>query len=130
MSSFYENTISFSNETVSSTCCFANLDTVKVSCGRGTSCAASCCALGATLCPSGDCSNDPNTCNIDPQKMEVNSTMERRGEKYLFYKKQLLYTFPFLKTWYKITFSSTMLLFWAIIFGFVMSVASLGNYNS
>ena len=82
VSSFYENTISFSNETVSSTCCFANLATVKVSCGRGTSCAASCCDLGATLCPSGNCSNDPNTCNIDPKKLKVKSNMERQGERY------------------------------------------------
>ena len=73
---FYETTISFSDVSVSAPCCLANLTTVPVSCGLGTSCAASCSALSATLCPTGQCSEDPDSC----QEEELGTARARRGE--------------------------------------------------
>ena len=41
------------------------LNTFEVAtCGQGASCAGQCSALGASLCPSGECSDDPETCEI------------------------------------------------------------------
>ena len=74
---FYENTISFSRESVNTSCCLADLTTVSVTCGRGASCAAQCCALGATLCPSGVCSEDPDSCQAGLQE----GSARARGEQ-------------------------------------------------
>ena len=74
---FYENTISFSDMSVSAPCCLANLTTATVTCGLGTSCAASCSALSATLCPSGHCSEDPDSC----QEEEQGTARTRIGEE-------------------------------------------------
>ena len=42
-----------------------NLNTFEVAtCGQGASCAGQCSALGASLCPSGTCTDDPGTCEI------------------------------------------------------------------
>ena len=34
-------------------------------CGQGASCAGQCSALGASLCPSGECTDDPRTCCLE-----------------------------------------------------------------
>ena len=75
---FYENTVSFSSEALNTTCCLADLSIVNVTCGRGASCAARCCALGATLCPSGVCSEDPDSCQAGLQQ---EGTARARGEQ-------------------------------------------------
>ena len=36
-----------------------------MTCGQGASCAGQCSALGASLCPSGECTDDPRTCDLE-----------------------------------------------------------------
>ena len=62
---FFDNTFTFSNQTSTVTCCRANNVPVSVTCGLGTSCAGVCSALDASLCPTGNCTDDPSTCEID-----------------------------------------------------------------
>ena len=54
-----------------------NLNTFEVAtCGQGASCAGQCSALGASLCPSENCTDDPRTCEIDFNHVE---DQRRRG---------------------------------------------------
>ena len=47
------------------------LNTFEVAtCGQGASCAGQCSALGASLCPSENCTDDPGTCEIDLNHVE------------------------------------------------------------
>ena len=47
------------------------LNTFEVAtCGQGASCAGQCSALGASLCPSENCTEDPGTCEIDFNHVE------------------------------------------------------------
>ena len=55
---FFEHTVSFSNHSIDVYCCHADNRIELAKCGQGWSCAGSCLALGALLCPSGDCSGD------------------------------------------------------------------------
>ena len=55
---FFDNVFTFLNESVTVNCCHQN-DTLELAtCGLGASCAGSCSAVGASLCPSGDCTGD------------------------------------------------------------------------
>ena len=72
---FFENAFTFSNESVTVNCCHSNNTIELATCGLGESCAGSCSALGASLCPSGDCSGN---CEI-PFEQETNTTGKRRG---------------------------------------------------
>ena len=38
--------------------------TKNATCGQGVSCQGQCSALGASLCPSGNCTDDPRTCEV------------------------------------------------------------------
>ena len=54
------------------TCCHPDNPPEEVTCGRGASCAGQCSALGASLCPSGKCTDDPITCDLEfPSKDDV-----------------------------------------------------------
>ena len=54
------------------TCCHPDNPPEEVTCGRGVSCAGQCSALGASLCPSGKCTDDPRTCDLEfPSKDDV-----------------------------------------------------------
>ena len=44
-------------------CCSPNTTLTKVTCGQGTSCTGECSAIGASLCPSGTCTEDPEDCS-------------------------------------------------------------------
>ena len=46
-------------------CCASDNTQQQVLCGRGTSCAGECSAQGATLCPSGNCTDNPEDCKIN-----------------------------------------------------------------
>ena len=61
---FFDNAFTFSNNVSKITCCHPNNTFEVATCGQGTSCAGQCSALGASLCPSGQCSDDPRTCEI------------------------------------------------------------------
>ena len=55
---FFENALTFSNQSVIVNCCHLNKTIELATCGLGASCAGSCSAVGASLCPSGNCSGD------------------------------------------------------------------------
>ena len=56
----FEQAVSSANRTSTVICCFPETgDTEEETCGMGESCAAKCSALGAELCPSGICTDDP-----------------------------------------------------------------------
>ena len=72
---FFENAFTFSNTSVTVNCCHPNNTIELATCGRGASCAGSCSSLGASLCPSGDCSGN---CEISFEQ-DANVTGTRRG---------------------------------------------------
>ena len=55
---FFEDVFTFSNKSVTVNCCHPNNTIELATCGLGTSCAGNCSALGASLCPSGNCSGN------------------------------------------------------------------------
>ena len=62
---FFDNAFTFSNHTSNVTCCHPDNTPKVVTCGQGASCAGQCSALGASLCPSGECTDDPRTCDLE-----------------------------------------------------------------
>ena len=72
---FFDNVFTFFNESVTVNCCHSNNTIELATCGLGASCAGSCSALGASLCPSGNCTGD---CEM-PFEQETNKTEPRRG---------------------------------------------------
>ena len=62
---FFENAVTFWNNTSNVTCCHPDNTSTNVTCGQGASCAGQCSALGASLCPSGNCTDDPRTCDLE-----------------------------------------------------------------
>ena len=72
---FFDNVFTFINESVIVNCCRPDNTVELATCGLGASCAGSCSALGASLCPSGDCTGD---CEM-PFKEETNQTEAQRG---------------------------------------------------
>ena len=65
---FFESVFTSLNESATVTCCHVNNTVELTSCGLGASCEGSCSALGASLCPSGDCSGD---CEMPFESNEV-----------------------------------------------------------
>ena len=61
---FFDIAFTFSNHTSNVTCCHPNNTFEVATCGQGASCVGQCLALGATLCPSGECTDDPRTCDL------------------------------------------------------------------
>ena len=62
---FYDFSLTFSNSSSQVSCCHEDKTKEIVTCGFGTSCSGQCSALGASLCPSGVCSENPADCEID-----------------------------------------------------------------
>ena len=62
---FFDNAFSFSTNDITVTCCLQDNTPKTATCGKGLSCAGKCSALGASLCPSGKCTSDPKTCEVD-----------------------------------------------------------------
>ena len=62
---FFDNAFTFSNHTSNVTCCHPDNTLEVATCGQGASCAGQCSALGASLCPSGKCTDDPRTCDLE-----------------------------------------------------------------
>ena len=61
---FFDNAFTYSNRSSNITCCHPDNTFEVATCGQGASCAGQCLALGALLCPSGNCTDDPDTCEI------------------------------------------------------------------
>ena len=61
----FDNAFTASEHMNKVTCCRPDNIPKVVTCGQGASCAGQCSALGASLCPSGKCTDDPRTCNLE-----------------------------------------------------------------
>ena len=71
---FFDEVFTKSNKTSNVTCCHRIDNSPRnVLCGKGDSCAGGCAALEASLCPSGSCSDDPRTCDLDLNAIEAQS---------------------------------------------------------
>ena len=71
---FFDDAFTNSNKMSNVTCCHPDNppENEMVTCGRGASCAGQCSALGFSLCPSGKCTDDPRTCDLEfPSKDDV-----------------------------------------------------------
>ena len=62
---FYDYAFTFANRSTTVACCLPNNTIEEATCGKGASCAGQCSALGASLCPSGNCTSDPKTCQFE-----------------------------------------------------------------
>ena len=62
---FFDYAFTFSNRSTDVTCCLPDHSFKLATCGKGASCAGQCSALGASLCPSGNCTSDPKTCQFE-----------------------------------------------------------------
>ena len=62
---FFDNSFSFASNDITVVCCLLDNTPKTVTCGKGLSCAGKCSALGASLCPSGRCTDDQKTCQLD-----------------------------------------------------------------
>ena len=61
---FFDNTFTFYDHSSNITCCHWEGTPEEAACGKGASCEGQCAALGASLCPSGMCTEDPRSCEI------------------------------------------------------------------
>ena len=61
---FFDTAFTFSERSSNVTCCKPDNTFKEATCGQGVSCAGQCSALGASLCPSGNCTDDPETCDV------------------------------------------------------------------
>ena len=80
---FFDSAFTFTNESIEVGCCSPNTTLTKVTCGQGTSCTGECSAIGASLCPSGTCTEDPEDCSpsllLDQQATREDSTGKQRA---------------------------------------------------
>ena len=87
---FFDNVFTFSNHSSRVTCCRPDNTFELVTCGQGASCAGQCSALGASLCPSGKCSSDPRTCELnfesgqDQERSDLKMTVSRSQGNHTF----------------------------------------------
>ena len=61
---FFDSSFTYFNESIEVPCCSPNATSTDVTCGQGTSCIGQCSAIGASLCLSGNCTEDPEDCNL------------------------------------------------------------------
>ena len=60
---FFEASFTYSNASIEVGCCSHITQTLtNVTCGLGASCVGQCSALDASLCPSGNCTGNPEDC--------------------------------------------------------------------
>ena len=62
---FFDSAFTYSNNVSNVTCCHPDNTPEVLTCGQGASCAGQCSAIGASLCPSGNCTDDPRTCDLE-----------------------------------------------------------------
>ena len=67
------------NVTITTTCCASDQSPMNISCGQSMSCSARCTSLGASLCPTQQCTEDPKDCRPEwPPKEEESTTRSKR----------------------------------------------------
>ena len=71
---FFDNVFTFFNESVTVNCCHSNNTLELATCGLGASCSGNCSALGAFLCPSGDCTGE---CEIPFEQETADNRAQR-----------------------------------------------------
>ena len=64
---FFDSVFTNADQTSTVACCLLDNSVTSVTCGKGVSCAGQCWALEASLCPSGNCTADPMTCDLEIQ---------------------------------------------------------------
>ena len=74
----YEASFSLAPNMTTTSCCSQDQQLLNVTCGRGLSCAGQCSALAANLCPTGNCTGDPQDCEPTLQVPE-----DTRGRGYV-----------------------------------------------
>ena len=67
---FFDSSFTFSNESIEVGCCSPDMKLTNVTCGKGISCTGQCSAIDASLCPSGNCTGDPEDCRPNLVKEE------------------------------------------------------------
>ena len=77
---FFDYAFTFSNRSTNVTCCLPDHSFKLATCGKGASCAGQCSALGASLCPSGNCTSDPKTCQFDFDKISSDDRQRGRSD--------------------------------------------------
>ena len=75
---FFDSAFTFSNESIQVPCCARDTTLTNVTCGQGTSCIGQCSAIEASLCPSGNCTHDPEDCKPNLELKEAENVGERR----------------------------------------------------
>ena len=78
---FFDNAFTNSKNTSNVTCCHPDNTFNVVTCGQGVSCSGQCSALSleASLCPSGNCNDDPNTCQVEFSEPGETTNLENQG---------------------------------------------------
>ena len=68
---FIDTALTSSSHLSKVTCCLPDKTSTVATCGQGASCAGQCSALEGSFCPSGNCTEDPRTCDIS---FNINAT--------------------------------------------------------
>ena len=77
---FFDSAFTFSNVSIEVGCCARDTRLTNVTCGRGTSCTGQCSAIEASLCPSGNCTEDPEDCR--PNLLLAEEEGDGKGRSY------------------------------------------------
>ena len=77
---FFDYAFTFANRSTTVACCLPNNTIEEATCGKGASCAGQCSALGASLCPSGNCTSDPKTCQFEFDKILPEHRLRRQSD--------------------------------------------------
>ena len=62
---FFDTSFTFFEEPIQVGCCSPDKTVTNVTCGLGASCAGQCSAIDASLCPSSNCTGNPEDCRVD-----------------------------------------------------------------
>ena len=78
---FFDSAVTMQNISITTTCCASDQSPMNITCGQSMSCLARCASLGATLCPTQLCTEDPKDCHPKwppAPAEEENSTRSKR----------------------------------------------------
>ena len=77
---FFDFAFTFSSESIEVGCCDHDTTLTNVTCGQGSSCTGQCSAIEASLCPSGNCTEDPEDCR--PNLLLAEEEGDGKGRSY------------------------------------------------
>ena len=80
---FFDSAFTFLNESIEVGCCARDTTLTNVTCGQGTSCIGQCSAIDASLCPSGNCTEDSADCqpNLESDEEEEEEEEDKEEEE-------------------------------------------------